>query len=161
MRAACEAEDVRMIARLLLSLATIAMMSGAVRAEGAPDPADTRYKMYQTGDDFIRLDQKSGQVSLCSRRPVGWACEAVPDDRVALENEIARLQGENAALKKALLDRGLPLPGDLKPDRPGPHTSERDLKLPSHADIDRAIAAVERMWRHLVDIINGLHKEKT
>jgi hypothetical protein len=151
-----------MIARMLLSLAALALLTGAVGAQGAaPDPADTRYQLNRVGDDFVRLDLRSGQVSLCSRRQVGWACETVADDRAALDGEIARLQGENAAMKKALLDRGLPLPGGLKPDQSAPKIGERDLKLPSHADIDRVMTAIERMWRHLVDIINGLQKEKT
>ena len=42
-----------------------------------------------------------------------WACTLVPDERAALENEIARLQRENGALKKDMLARGLPLPGGV------------------------------------------------
>jgi hypothetical protein len=34
----------------------------------------------------------------------------MPEDRAVLENEIARLRSENAALKKDILSRGLPLP---------------------------------------------------
>ena len=36
----------------------------------------------------------------------------------ALEDEITRLQGENAALKKELLAHGMPLPGSMKGDPP-------------------------------------------
>jgi hypothetical protein len=148
-----------MIARLLLSLPIVALLTGSVRAQGAmPETADNRYQAYPVEDGFVRLDLRNGQLSLCSRRPVGWACEAVPDDRAALDGEIARLQGENAALKKALLDRGLPLPGGLKPDQAAPKIG-RDLKLPSQADIDRAISALERMWRRLLDMIGGLQKD--
>jgi hypothetical protein len=98
-------------------------------------------------------------VSLCSRRSVGWACQAVPDDRAAYDGEIARLQGENAALKKAVLDRGLPLPGGVTPDAPAAR-GDRDLKLPSHADVDRMVSAVEKVWRRLVEMLMSLQKDK-
>ena len=60
---------------------------------------------------MLRLDTRTGAVSICAKKETGWACNAVPDERQALENEIARLQGENGALKKDMLARGLPLPG--------------------------------------------------
>jgi hypothetical protein len=37
----------------------------------------------------------------------------------ALESEIARLQGENASLKKQMIARGEPLPEGIRPDSPG------------------------------------------
>ena len=62
---------------------------------------------------MLRLDTRTGAVSLCAKKDAGWACNAVPDERAALENEIARLQRENGALKKDMLARGLPLPGGV------------------------------------------------
>ena len=40
----------------------------------------------------MRLDTQTGQVALCGRQTVGWACLAAPEDRTVLENEIARLR---------------------------------------------------------------------
>ena len=62
---------------------------------------------------MLRLDTRTGAVSLCAKQAAGWACNAVPDERAALENEIARLQRENGALKKDMLARNLPLPGGV------------------------------------------------
>ena len=50
-------------------------------------------------------------MSECSRSDVGWACKLVPDERSALETEIARLQNDNERLKKELLAHGPPTPG--------------------------------------------------
>ena len=87
-------------------------------AKPAPEGDDSRYTFHRVEDGYLRLDGRTGQVSMCARRPVGWACQAVPDERAALEAEIARLQGENAALKKELIARNLPLPGAVKPEPP-------------------------------------------
>ena len=64
----------------------------------------------------MRLDTRTGEVSLCSQRTVGLACVASPEDRAVFENEIARLQAENAALKKDILAHGLPLPPGTNPE---------------------------------------------
>jgi hypothetical protein len=124
----------------------------------APDTEDNRYQLNQVDDGYLRLDLKSGQVSLCSRRPAGWACQAVPDDRAAYEGEIARLQGENAALKKALLDRGLALPGAIKPGAPTAQ-GDSEPKPPGNADADRVLGKLEKAWRRLVDMVTSFQKE--
>ncbi len=64
-------------------------------------------------DGMLRLDTRTGAVSICAKKDASWACTSVPDERQALENEIARLQRENGALKKDMLARGLPLPGGV------------------------------------------------
>src|SRR4051794_10973643 len=126
------------------------VLAGALVAPPAhaqtPDTENNRYQFNRVEDGYLRLDLKTGQGSLCSRRPGGWACQAGADDRAADDGEIARLQGENAALKKAMLDRGAPLPGGVTPDPPAAR-GDRDLKLPSHADVDRMVTAVEKVWR--------------
>src|SRR5262249_8427751 len=61
-----------------------------------------RYAFYRVRESFMRLDTRTGQVSQCGWSVTGWACQAVPNERAALESEIARLQSENAALKREL-----------------------------------------------------------
>jgi len=106
----------------------------------------------------LRLDTQSGAVALCSERPVGWACQTAPEDRAVLENEIARLQSENAALKKVLLAHNLSLPPGAAPDTAG---AQKDmmLHLPSDADIDRAIAFVGQVWHRFVDALARVQKQ--
>ena len=103
---------------------------------------------------MLRLDTRTGAVSICARKDASWACTSVPDERQALENEIARLQRENGALKKDMLARGLPLPGGVV-SAPSSQQRELNLKvpLPSDAEIDRVMSAFEKMWRRLVDMM--------
>lgn len=130
----------------------------AIADEATPDTAGGRYMFAKQADGLLRLDTQTGEVALCSQQPVGWACEAAPEDRAVLENEIARLRAENAALKKDILSHGLPLPPGAAPEPSAaqsapPQTSEPYLRLPSDAGIGRVVAFVGRAWHRLVEAI--------
>jgi hypothetical protein len=124
-------------------------------------PGDTengRYVFNKVADGYVRLDMRTGQVSTCTQRTVGWACQASPDDRALLEGEIARLRGENAQLKKEMLARGLPLPGSVRPEPIGPEAG-KSLKVPSDAELDKVMTMVEKAWRRLVEIMINVQKD--
>src|ERR1700741_3057404 len=86
--------------------AALILAAPAPAADATPDSAGGRYMFNKNADGMVRLDTETGEVALCSQRTVGWACTAAPEDRAVLENEIARLRAENAALKKDILARG-------------------------------------------------------
>jgi hypothetical protein len=136
-----------------------------VHAEPAPpDSAGGRYVFSKQADGFVRRDTQTGEVSLCSQKSVGWACEAAPDDRAVLENEIARLRGENITLKKDLLSRGLPLPPSASSEPPvaqsdQPQNGTSNLRLPNNADVDRMVALAGRVWHRLLDAIDQAQKQ--
>ena len=138
----------------LLVLAFVAL-APPVQAQTTPDSENGRYTFSQVAEGMLRLDTRAGAVSLCAKKDAGWACNAVPDERAALENEIARLQRENGALKKDMLARGLPLPGGIARGTPAEQQRELNLKvpLPSDAEIDRVMSAFEKMWRRIVDMV--------
>ena len=150
---------IRYVIRFVSALGLAAALTVPLTHAQTAEAEDNRYQFNRVEDGYLRLDLRTGQVSLCSRRSVGWACVTVPDDRAAFDGEIARLQGENAALKKAMLDRGLPLPGGVTTDVPVAR-GDRDLKAPNHADVDRMLTAVEKVWRRLVEMLMSLQKDK-
>jgi hypothetical protein len=123
-----------------------------------PSNPSSRFAFNRVDGGFLRLDNQSGKIAFCSPQPIGWACQAVPDDRAALENEIARLQDEVATLKSELAAlREPPPPADLSPPAPLPDKSEDTTKL--REDLARARAAFESAWRRLVEIIVQLQKD--
>jgi hypothetical protein len=130
----------------------------AASVAAASAQTDDRYSFSRVEEGYLRLDGRTGQVSICTRKPAGWACQLVPDERAALEAEIARLQGESAALKKELLAHDLPLPGgtspqsSVSPERPRP-------QLPGQVELNKLIAMMDKLWRRLVDMVWTLQRE--
>ncbi len=129
--------------------------AGAQEAAGPSDSA--RYTFHRVQDTFLRLDAGSGQVSHCGWTSSGWFCRVVPDERMALESEIARLQTGNMALKKELLARGLPLPDGIKADPPAARDNE--VKLPSDAELDRMLGFMEKVWRRMVEMMMNMQRD--
>jgi hypothetical protein len=129
---------------------SVAALTTASAETATPDSQNGRFSLNPVVDGVLRLDTRTGQVSKCSQNDIGWVCKVVPDERAALETEVARLQSEIATLKKELLTRGLPVPGV-----PGPPTakpSEPELKLPSDAEVEKVISFLEKVWRRLIEM---------
>jgi len=147
-----------MIRTCLAVVAFASTLAAPVQAQDGLDTANGRFTFHRTDEGFLRLDGRSGQVSACMQRPAGWECRAVPDERAALEGEIARLQGDNANLKRELLSRNLPLPSGSRPEVAGrgenPH-----LDLPSDAELNRIMTFMEKVWKRMVEMIVTTQKD--
>jgi hypothetical protein len=148
---------------LLLGLASAA----PALAQGAPESDNSRFAFKEVPDGILRLDSRTGHVSLCSKVSQ-WACRSLADDRTALENEIGRLLDENLALRKQLEARA-PVPPETVPPSattppppavaPAPKQGDRELNLPSDADVNRMMAFLEKMWRRLLDMAQRTQRE--
>lgn len=147
----------RLLAILIAGLAFAAPVAGAEPT--SPDSGDGRFTFHRADDGYLRLDGRSGQVSLCQRRPSGWQCQLVPDERAALEVEIARLQGDNAALKKELLARSLPLPNGVPQDRPATSPNVQRPQLPDDDELNRIMGVIEKVWRRMVEMILSVQRD--
>jgi len=150
---------IRMVLAIGLA-AGVALTDAPARAQtAAADADDNHYSYNRVEDGYLRLDTRSGEVSLCHHVAVGWSCEVVPDDRLVLDTEIARLRSENASLKKALLDRGLSLPHGISANASMPNNGVENIKPPSDTNIERVQLLVGKMWRRLVDMIVNLQRD--
>lgn len=145
--------------------------TGAAVAQSMPDGEKGRYMLSPVADGVIRLDTRTGAVSICSNGGAGWACYAVPDERAALDAEIGRLQADNAKLKTELearepvvtgkIDEALPKTDSLKKPEPKVADGERkiEIPLPSDRDMDRMMSFLERAWKRLIEIANRVQKD--
>lgn len=123
------------------------------------DGEDARYSFNRVPDGYLRLDARTGQVAMCSRRQVGWACQLVPEDRLVLDSEIARLQSENGKLKKELLSRGLPLPSGVDEPPRARATPHDEAQRSGREDLDRTLRALTTMWTRFVEMIANLTRD--
>ena len=149
-------KTVALAAALCVALAAPAVAEGEM-----PDSEHGRYTFNKVADGFLRLDTETGQVSMCNQRAVGFACQAVPDDRTVLENEIARLRTENALLKKEMLAHGLALPGSgaTAPEGSAAHDNDITIHLPDNSEIDRMVAYAGQLWHRFVEAIARAQKQ--
>jgi hypothetical protein len=131
------------------TLGLVAMFARPGEAQDSPQNGNesSRFSFFRTEDGYLRLDGRSGQLSICIQRESRWLCQTVPEERLALEDEIGRLQAENAALKKVLLEHQLPLPAGMRATGAG-ETRER-------SKIRDAIGSV---WRRLVAFVTSLQR---
>jgi hypothetical protein len=154
------AEDTTMrIATLAAMACIVTVAAGPAGAQMPPDRESGRYTFKDVPDGLLRLDTRSGQVSLCNKRTAGWACQSLPDDRAALEDEIARIEKENTLLRSELSSRALPLPDGARREPRVGSRGDQELKVPSDAELDRAMTVLERMWRRLVDMVQRMQNE--
>lgn len=100
-------------------------------------PASNRFSMVPIDGGFLRMDTDTGTVSLCTKKAGAWACETVPDDYKAV-------QEENAALKREL--------GELRGDRKTAK-ADRKLELPTEEEVDKAIGQFDKYLKKFKGLI--------
>jgi hypothetical protein len=137
---------------------------------------------HRSDGGFVRLDLVTGAVAWCSQNAADWTCVPGRDERAALDREIVRLQRDNAALKNALLEHGVPLPDDMKADAPTvpaetiprpPQTvppaasapppsakpGEADRASRDDAEVERIMTMMEKVWRRLVEMMMNIQRD--
>src|ERR1700681_1979420 len=143
---------------LVFVVVSYALLCDSASPQGTqPENEDSRFSFFRADDGYLRLDGRSGQVSICTRRQAGWLCQALPEERAAFEAEIARLQRDNAALKKEVLAHDLPLPGGVRPDSPPAKTG---LRPPAASDreVNQVMSVIENVWRRLIAMIVSVQR---
>ena len=156
----------------ILAAAVITGLGGAALAQSAPDTENGRYALSPAADGVLRLDTRTGTVSICNNSSgAGWACYTVPDERAALDTEIGRLQADNEKLKAQLaareptitgkIEEALPKSDSLKKGEPKVADGGRkiEIPLPSDQDMDRMMSFLEKAWRRLIDMANRVQKD--
>ena len=127
------------LAALTASLAIVTGLAGAAEPDKPAVPgasAAGRFAMNPVDGGFLRMDTDTGTVSHCTKKGTGWACETVPDDYKALQQENEALKRELSQLRKEARTGGNQ---DAK--------SDRKFELPSEEEVDKALGQIDKYMR--------------
>lgn len=135
---------------LLCSLTlTLLLATGVAHAEQASTPpAEEGYVLQPAVGEYLKIDRKSGDVSLCAARGGVWSCQLLPDDRKAYEDRIAELEADNERLGKRVAD----LESGATSGR-APLFDENDQRR-----LDEFFSLSDRMFRHFFDMVDRLRE---
>lgn len=135
---------------LFSPLIVLAMLSGASANE--PD----RYRLEKTDDGFVRMDTRTGEMSICEERWNELVCRLAADERTAVQAEIERLQEQmeaRVAAAKALEDRVAALENSL--------AAKLEQSLPTEEDFNRTMGYMESFFRSFMGIVKEFEGEET
>jgi len=126
---------------LLLLVATALAVPAALAQATTPPTAEATlegFSMTPANGGFLRLDKQTGAVSFCTVEGGQADCRAGPDERAALEKEVAELNRENAELKAGR----------------GPSQNQSGASaLPKEEEFERAMSFAERFIRRMVRVL--------
>lgn len=119
----------------------------------SPLPAGSagRFTMNPVDGGVLRLDTETGALSMCKQVSGSWSCTMLPDDRSAIDAELARLKRENEDLKGSVkrLEELAGMPDDGKRGK---------AQLPTEEDIDKAMSYVQRMLKKFKEKLKELEE---
>ncbi len=117
-------------------LVTFAAMPAALAQE-------ERYALERTDDSYVRMDTRTGQVSLCTEQSGQLVCRLAADDREAFEQDLDQLAARLAAVE----DRLAALEGTP------------DTTLPSDGEFEKSMDYMERFVRRFMDMVKEFDKD--
>jgi predicted nuclease with TOPRIM domain len=146
--------------RLEVAMRTIALISSILLlplAGGASAAEPDRYRLEKTPNGYVRMDTRTGQMSICQEKWGELVCKIAADERTAVQDEIERLQTEMKALEdrlgsvKALEGRVAKLENSL--------TAKIEQSLPTEEDFNRTMGYMERFFRSFMAIVKDFENE--
>jgi hypothetical protein len=141
--------------RQSLILAGALLLAAPAVAEDPAPGAAGRYAIQSSDNGFVRLDTQTGAVSHCRQTDGTWHCDAIAEDKAALErqikdlsdqvttltDEVGRLKEELAALKST----------------PAPQTT---LTPEEEREFDKAMGFAERLMKRFFEMVRDLKGEE-
>jgi hypothetical protein len=105
-----------------------------------------RYRIEKTDKGYVRMDTRTGEVSNCEEATGQLVCRIAADERLALQDEIERLQARLDALdaRVAKLEAQPSIPKAL---------------VPSDEEIDKSLDAMEKFFHRFMGIVKEFDNE--
>jgi hypothetical protein len=124
------------------SLLLLPLLSGASVAE------QERFRLERTADGYVRMDTRTGELSMCKQSGGELVCRLAADERTAMQDQIERLQADVENLK----DRVGRLEDSL--------AARGDRSLPTEEEFDRSLSYMERFFRSFMGIVKDFERDE-
>lgn len=131
-----------MIRFQILCVSALALIGSAQAL--AQEPVSNRYTIEKSANGFVRLDTRTGEMSICTETDGQLVCKMAADERRAFEDTLSDLSARIEALENRL-------------DRMEPQ--DESTGMPDEAELDRAIGAMQKMMRHFFDMAEELRRD--
>lgn len=116
----------------------------ALVATSRASAQEDRYTIERTEDGYLRMDTRTGQMSICSEQSGQLVCRLAVDDRDALQDDLEALQARLTAVENRLSAlEGVPAAG-----------------LPSEDEFEKSLSYMERFFRRFMDMVKEFDSDK-
>lgn len=109
----------------------------------AQEMDQSRFKLEKTEHGFVRLDSRSGALSLCQEKDGNLVCRMAADERAAYEQELDLLGKRVAALESKA---GV--------------TPQVARALPDDAEVERSLSIMESFMRRFFGVVKEFETDK-
>ncbi|CDX16609.1 conserved exported hypothetical protein [Mesorhizobium sp. ORS 3324] len=123
-----------------------AALCSLVAASAYSEETD-RYRLEKSANGYVRMDTRTGAMSICEERTGQLVCKMAADERAAFQEEIDRLQSS----VKALDERVARLENTP--------SARLESNLPSEEDFNKTMNYMERFFRRFMDIVKDMDRE--
>ena len=122
------------------------LLATGVAAPAIAQDADmARFALEKTDGGFVRLDRKTGALTLCQEKDGTLTCRMAADERAAYEEDLGRLEKRVEALERSLAT-GRPL--------------AKGEPLPSDEEVERSIGIMERFMRSFFGLVEEFKQKE-
>src|SRR5262245_5140786 len=128
-----------------LVLSVSALLIAGFAGSGHSEEAE-RYRIDKTDKGYVRMDTRTGEVSTCEESAGQLVCRIAADERLALQEEIERLQIKLEALdgRVAKLEALPVIPRAL---------------VPTDEELDKSLDAMEKFFHRFLGIVKEFDKD--
>lgn len=128
--------------------APVAALAAGLALAGPSQAQDSaRYRLEPSGEGYVRMDTRTGEMSVCRMRGEQLVCTLAADERRAYDAEIDALHGRLDALEQRLaaLEQGAPADGGEA--------------LPSEEEFEQTLGLMERFMRRFMGVMRDLERD--
>ena len=127
---------------------SVAILPLLFLSNGAFAEDSARFTLEKTADGYVRMDKTTGEMSICTQQSDQLVCRIAADDRVAMEDEIARLDGRLTKLEEKI----------AASDKSG---AVSNSTLPTDEEFEKSMTLMEKFFRRFMGVVKDLNEDGT